>query len=172
MTTPNLPRSIATAFPGVSFATKPTFCASVYRGEQGETATTLTSVAIKPLTFWFYVHNGTSELSNNSAGTWASGLGTDEDPFWNDVTDANLERPSGGSQHDCSDLSLPEEAGNSHTMVTASINVRQRADEVVDTVQITCSDETKEISVVYVEEETMLYTRAPPDHGSLSAASP
>ena len=129
----------------------------------GEAGSDLDICTDETLNFWFYVHNGTSELYNNKAGNWESGDASAGD-FW-DVVDANLNGPA-VALNTTVRLSLPEEAGNSHT-ITASINA-DHTNEVVDTVQITCSDETKEISVVYVEE-TVLATRAPPDHGSIGS---
>lgn len=109
------------------------------------------------LELWFYVHNGTSQLTNNTAGDWASG-----DPFWN-ADNSDLDGPS-VAHNTTVRLDVPTEAGNSH-VVTASVTA-DNADEVSDSVQIACSDETKQISLVYVEEETLLSTRAP-EHGTL-----
>ena len=114
------------------------------------------------INLWFYVHNGTSENQNNSAGTWASGEGTPEDPFWNE-SNANMDGPA-VARNTTIRLDVSDETGNSHT-VMASLK-SDNGNEVTDSVQINCSDETKQISLVYDEAETSVSTRAP-EHGSI-----
>lgn len=114
------------------------------------------------LDLWFYVHNGTSQLTNNSAGTWTSGDTANGETFWND-DNSDLDGPS-VAENTAVRLAVPAESAGSH-VVTAHIT-SDNSDEVSDSVQISCSDESKQISLVYVEEETLLSTRAP-EHGSL-----
>lgn len=134
-----------------------------HRGEEGN-GEDIDFCTDQTLDLWFYIHNGTSERDNNSTGDWQSG--DDLDNFWN-ASNANLDGPS-VAHNTVVSLSIPSEAGSSHE-VSASIKAN-RAEEVTDSVQITCSDETKEISLVYVEQETTLSTRAP-DHGSIGSFS-
>ncbi len=130
-----------------------------FRGEQGN-GDDVDFCSDQTLDLWFYVHNGTSQLSNNVAGTWASG--NDDDPFWNEDNSV-LDGPAVAHKTTVR-LDVADEASNSH-VVTASIK-SDESDEVTDSVQIACSDESKQISLVYDESETLVSTRAPA-HGTL-----
>ena len=134
-----------------------------FRGEQGN-GDDIDFCSDQTLDLWFYVHNGTSEGQNNAAGDWRSGDTDNGDPFWN-TDNSTLDGPS-VAHNTTVKLDVPLEATNSHT-VTASIK-SDESNEVTDSVQIACSDETKQISLEYVEKETLLSTRAP-EHGTLGA---
>ena len=97
---------------------------------------------------WFYIHNGTAAVNNNTSGN---------------SDDTDFDGPA--VAHDTTvRLDVPAEAGNQH-LVTASIT-SDASDDVADSVQINCSDETKQVSLTYLEAETLLSTRAPA-HASL-----
>ena len=133
-----------------------------FRGEQGN-GDDIDFCSDQTLDLWFYIHNGTSEGQNNAAGDWRSGDTDNDDPFWN-ADNSTLDGPS-VAHNTTVKLDFSDEATNSH-VVTASIK-SDESNEVTDSVQITClSDETKQISLEYVEEETLLSTRAP-EHGTL-----
>lgn len=106
------------------------------------------------LDLWFYVHNGTSELTNSASGDWAAGDSAED--YWNDDNQA-LDGPA-VAHNTVVRLEVPGETANSHA-VTAHIT-SDESDAVADSVQIACSDETKEISLTYAEESTLLSTRA------------
>ena len=132
-----------------------------FRGEQGN-GDDVDFCSDQTLDLWFYVHNGTSQASNNAAGGWTSGDTDNGDPFWNEAN-STLDGPS-VAHNTTVKLDVSDEATNSH-VVTASIK-SDESDEVSDSVQIACSDEDKQISLVYDEGETLLSTRAP-EHGAL-----
>ena len=107
------------------------------------------------LDLWFYVHNGTSERTNSTSGDWAAGNQTAED-FWNADNQA-LDGPA-VAHNTTVRLEVPAETAGSH-VVTASIT-SDESDAVADSVQIACADETKQVSLIYSEETTLLSTRA------------
>ena len=108
---------------------------------------------------WFYVHNGASELTNTAEGTWARDEG---DNFWN-ADNANLNGPS-VAHNTTVRLSVPTEAASSH-MITASIDSDQ-TEAIAYSLEVSCADETKQISLVY-SEATLHTPLSPPAHGSI-----
>lgn len=129
----------------------------------GQSGNELDICSDETLNFWFYAHNGTSEQQNNSAGDWQRNPAGNSGRMQWYADNANLDGPA-VAHNTVVSLSLPSEAGSSH-IVTASISA-DRAAEVTDTVTIGCSDESKEISLVYVTDQTVLSNNAP-DHGSI-----
>ena len=114
------------------------------------------------LDLWFYVHNGTSQLTNNSGSDWNPGDTANGAPFWN-ASNSTLDGPA-VAHNTTVRLDVSTDPSNSH-VVTASIT-SDESDDLSDTVQIACSDETKQINLVYDETKTTLSTHAP-EHDSL-----